>query len=406
MNVTLEMQLEETTGGITAPLGFRAAGVACGLKTDGRDLMLLVADRVCSAAGVFTTNVVKAAPVIYSYRTVKTGRAQAVVINSGIANACTGDEGMQRCEQMAAEVSRATGLSEDLVLVCSTGVIGRQLPMEKINLGIEKAGRVLSPKGGHDAALAIMTTDTHPKEIAVIVETEQGQVRIGGMAKGSGMIAPNMATMLSVITTDAQIDPNLLQVALRNAVNRSFNRVTVDGDTSTNDTVLLLASGMTGIRLQQGTQDLARFEYALCKLTEMLAKTIARDGEGATKLVEIWVHGAANDADADAIAKTIANSPLVKTAIFGNDPNWGRILAAAGRAGVNFNPNAVDLDLANIPVVRNGQPVTFDKPTASAAMKTDEVVIALSLSEGEGEAVAWTCDFSYDYVRINADYTT
>jgi len=238
------------------------------------------------------------------------------------------------------------------------------------------------------------------------VETEQGQVRIGGMAKGSGMIAPNMATMLSVITTDAQIDPNLLQVALRNAANRSFNRVTVDGDTSTNDTVLLLASGMTGIRLQQGTQDLARFEYALCKLTEMLAKAIARDGEGATKLVEILVHGAANDADADAIAKTIANSPLVKTALFGNDPNMGRILAAAGRAGVQFNPNTVDLDLANIPVVRNGRLVEFDKPTASAAMKTDEVVIALTLSEGAGEAVAWTCDFSYDYVRINADYTT
>lgn len=404
--MTLAIDLIETTGGITAPQGFRAAGVACGLKPDGRDIMLLVADRVCSAAGVFTTNVVKAAPVTYCAKRIKAGRAQAVVINSGIANACTGEEGMRRCEQMVGAVAESTGLSDDLVLVCSTGVIGRQLPMDKITAGIERAARVLSPKGGHDAALAIMTTDTRPKEAAVVLETEQGQVRIGGIAKGSGMIAPNMATMLSIITTDAQIDPEPLGLALRSAVDCSFNRVTVDGDTSTNDTVLLLANGMTGIRLQQGTQDFACFERALCKLTEMLAKSVARDGEGATKLIEIWVHGAPDDAAANVMAKTIANSPLVKTAIFGNDPNWGRILAAAGRAGVAFNPNGIDLDLAGIPVVRAGQPVAFDKAAASNALKTDEVVITLSLSDGEGEAIAWTCDFSYDYVRINADYTT
>ncbi|HEX2952079.1 MAG TPA: bifunctional glutamate N-acetyltransferase/amino-acid acetyltransferase ArgJ [Armatimonadota bacterium] len=402
----LLVDIREILGGVTAPLGFRASGVACGLKPDGRDLMLLVADRVCSAAGVFTTSVVKAAPVIYSSKRVKAGRAQAVVINSGIANACTGDEGMVRCEQMAKEVAYATGLVDELVLVCSTGVIGRQLPMEKILAGIGKAARVLTPKGGHDAALAIMTTDTKPKEIAVVLETEQGEVRIAGMAKGSGMIAPNMATMLSVITTDAQIDPDLLQSALRSVVDRTFNRVTVDGDTSTNDTLLALASGMSGVRLQIGTQDFARFERALYTVAETLAKSIARDGEGATKLVEVWVHGAPDDAAATAIVKTIANSPLVKTAIFGNDPNWGRILAAAGRAGVNFDPTRVDLDLAGIPVVRSGQPVEFDKAAASDAMKTDAVIISLSLAEGEGEAVAWTCDFSYDYVRINADYTT
>jgi glutamate N-acetyltransferase/amino-acid N-acetyltransferase len=400
------MDTVETMGGITAPQGFRAAGVACGLKPDGRDIMLLVADRVCSVAGVFTTNVVKAAPVLYCSKRVKAGRAQAVVINSGVANACTGDEGMRRCEQMAWQVAQSTGLAEELTLVCSTGVIGRQLPMEKIVAGIEKAARVLSPKGGHDAALAIMTTDTRPKEFAVTLETEQGTVRMGGMAKGSGMIAPNMATMLSVITTDAQIDPEPLRVALQNAVNRSFNRVTVDGDTSTNDTVLLLANGMTGIRLQQGTQDFARFERALCQVTEVLAKMVASDGEGATKLVEVWVHGAADDAAATTIAKTIANSPLVKTALFGNDPNWGRILAAAGRAGVPFDPNRVDLDLAGIPVVRAGQPVAFDKAEASAALKTDAVVIALTLDGGTGESLVWTCDFSYDYVKINADYTT
>jgi glutamate N-acetyltransferase/amino-acid N-acetyltransferase len=404
MHVTLE--IEETAGGVTAPAGFRAAGIACGIKAAGRDLMLLVADRPCSAAGVFTTNVVKAAPVVFSARRVKTGRAQAVVINSGVANACTGDEGMRRCEAMALAVSEATGISDDVVLVCSTGVIGRQLPIEKITAGIAQATAALTADGGHDAALAIMTTDTKPKEVAVILHTDDGPIRIGGMAKGSGMIAPNMATMLSVITTDAQIAPDLLQGALANVVNRTFNRVTVDGDTSTNDTLLLLASGASGVRLQQGTQNLVRFEKALQTVAETLAKAIARDGEGATKLVEIWVHGAADNAAASRIAQTIANSPLVKTALFGNDPNWGRILAAAGRAGVCFNPNGVDLDLAGIPVVRAGQPVPFDAAAASHAMKTPEVVIALSLSEGDGEAVVWTCDFSYEYVRINADYTT
>jgi len=402
----LSVETVATTGGITAPQGFRAAGVACGLKKEGRDLMLLVADRVCAVAGVFTTSVVKAAPVIFSCKRAKAGRAQAVVINSGVANACTGDEGMRLCEQMASDVAEATGLADDLVLVCSTGVIGRQLPMEKISTGITMAAGALSSRGGHDAALAIMTTDTRPKEIALELETEGGIVRIGGMAKGSGMIAPNMATMLGVLTTDAQVDPNTLHVALSNAVDCTFNRITVDGDTSTNDTVLMLASGMSGIRLEQGTQDLALFERGLYQVAEALSKAIVRDGEGATKLVEIRVQGAPDDAAAAAIARTIANSPLVKTMLFGNDPNPGRILAAAGRAGVAFNPNTVDLDLAGIPVARNGQFLPFDKPAASAAMKTDEVLIELTLADGKGEATVWTCDFSYDYVRINADYTT
>ena len=397
----------EIIGGITAAQGFRAAGVACGLKKNGqRDLMLLVADRVCAVAGVFTRNVVKAAPVIYSQKLVKTGRAQAVVINSGVANACTGEEGMLACERMAADTARAAGLPDGLVLVCSTGVIGRPLPLELIAAGVGDAARALSPDGGHDAALAIMTTDTRPKEAALILETESGPVRIGGMAKGSGMIAPNMATMLSVITTDAQVDPDLLQSALTAAVNGSFNCVTVDGDTSTNDTVLLLASGTTGVRLQRGTLDFARFEQALTRVTMELARAIARDGEGATKLVEVRVHGAPDDAAAARIAQTIANSPLVKTALFGNDPNWGRVLAAAGRAGVSFDPNRVALQFAGIPVVENGQPLPFDRQVASAAIKTPEVLIELTLAEGDGHAVVWTCDFSYDYVRINADYTT
>jgi len=403
----MDIDLTEIVGGVTAPQGFRAAGVACGLKKSGdRDLMLLAADRACAVAGVFTRNVVKAAPVQYCRKIVKAGRAQAVVINAGIANAVTGEEGMRRCEQMAAEVAAATGLEKELVLVGSTGVIGWQLPMEKISAGITDAARVLSSDGGHDAALAIMTTDTRPKEIAVQFETSAGPVRIGGMAKGSGMIAPNMATLLSVITTDARVDPDTLQAALADAANRSFNRVTVDGDTSTNDTLLLLASGATGVRLDQGTQDFALFAQALTRVATLLAKSIARDGEGATKLVEIRVEGAADDAAAARIAMTIANSPLVKTALFGNDPNMGRILAAAGRAGVNFNPRGASLDLAGIPVVREGEMLEFDKAAASAAMKTDEVLIDLTLSEGDGRTVAWTCDLSYDYVRINADYTT
>ncbi len=404
--MTIDAHLIPVEGGVTAPRGFRAAAAACGLKKTGLDLMLLTADRVASAAGVFTTNVVKAAPVVFTAKQVRAGRAQAVVINSGVANACTGDEGMQRCEQMADDVARATGLPRELVLVCSTGVIGRQLPMEKISSGIADAARGLSPSNGHQAALAIMTTDTRPKEIAVIVETEAGAITIGGMAKGSGMIAPNMATMLSVLTTDAQVQPDLLSLALRNAVQGSFNCVTVDGDTSTNDIVLLLASGVTGIRLEQGTVDFARFEQGLCRVATELAKAIARDGEGATKLVEIRVTGAADQTGAAVIAKTVANSPLVKTALFGNDPNWGRVLAAAGRAGVAFDPNRASLNLAGIPVVRNGQPVPFDVVAASAALKTDEVCIELMLADGDGKAAVWTCDFSYDYVRINADYTT
>ncbi len=319
----LQIEVAELSGGVTAAEGFRAGAAACGLKKAGLDLMLLVGEHVCSVAGVFTTNVVKAAPVLLSQRRVKTGRAQAVVINSGCANACTGEEGMQRCAQMAADAAQALDVPEELVLVCSTGVIGRQLPIELITPGIALAAQALSPQGGHDAALAIMTTDTHAKEAALALETDSGTIILGGMVKGSGMIAPNMATMLSVLTTDAQIDPDLLQTALSNAVDRTFNCVTIDGDTSTNDTVLLLASGKSGVRLQEGTADFARFERALYRVTETLAKQLARDGEGATKLVEIWVHGAADDEAAMAIAKTIGASPLVKTAMFGNDPNWG-----------------------------------------------------------------------------------
>jgi glutamate N-acetyltransferase/amino-acid N-acetyltransferase len=368
--------------------------------------MLLAADRPCAVAGVFTTNQVKAAPVIFDQRIVRAGEAQAVVINSGVANACTGEEGMARCVAMATEVAVALGLADHHVLVCSTGVIGRQLPGDKIAAGIAMAAGVLAPDGGHDAALAIMTTDTHPKEAAVRVETPHGVFTVGGMAKGSGMIAPNMATMLSVITTDAQVDAATLQTALAYVADRSFNCVTVDGDTSTNDTLLLLANGASGVHVQPATETHAAFIAALSEVATRLARMIARDGEGATKLVTVHVRGAADHASAAKIAHTIADSPLVKTALFGNDPNWGRVLAAAGRAGVPFDAARISLDFVGVPVVRQGQPVPFDLAATVAAMKADEVAIDLTLAEGDAEATVWTCDFSYDYVKINAEYTT
>jgi glutamate N-acetyltransferase / amino-acid N-acetyltransferase len=394
-------------GGITTPAGFSATGVACGLKKDGnRDLMLLVADRECTAAGVFTRNVIQAAPVQYSRRLVRTGRARVVVINAGIANACTGEEGMTRCEMMAAETARAVDTFPEMVLVCSTGVIGRQLPMDRICEGIRTAAFCLSADGGALAAQAIMTTDTRPKEAAVVIETEAGAIRVGGMAKGSGMIAPNMATMLAVLTSDAQVEPTTLQGVLTDAVNDTFNRVIVDGDTSTNDTVLLLAGGASGVRIERGTAAFAAFEQGVHTVCRQLAMMIACDGEGATKLVTVRVTGAADEAGAEAIARTIATSPLVKTALFGNDPNWGRVLAAAGRAGVPFNPAGVSLEFAGIPVVFAGEPVPFNAEEASAALKAQEVTLCLTLQEGDASADVWTCDFSYDYVRINADYTT
>jgi glutamate N-acetyltransferase / amino-acid N-acetyltransferase len=407
--------IDTSSGAITRVVGFRAAGVACGLKQSGQpDLALVVCDRPASAAGVFTTNSFRAAPV--SYDAALLARTppppvRAVVVNAGNANACTGEQGLRDAERMARLTESALDLPTDSVLVMSTGVIGHVMPMDKVARGIQAAAQSLSPTGGADAARAIMTTDLVPKEAFTYVQTSGGMIAIGGMVKGSGMIHPALAglhaTMLSVIVTDARVGAGALQAALEAAVNTSFNRITVDGDTSTNDTVLLLASGEAGaVEIQAGSEDCRSLQAALTRVCVSLAKQIARDGEGATRLVEITVRGAADDADAERAAKTVATSPLVKTAIFGGDPNWGRILAAVGRSGARVDPECADLWLGGIQLVAHGMPLAFDAGAARAVLKAPDVPITVDLGLGAGQATVWTCDFSYKYVEINAEYHT
>jgi glutamate N-acetyltransferase/amino-acid N-acetyltransferase len=404
------------------PAGFDAVGVACGLKASGRaDVALLLADRACTAAGVFTTNRVVAAPVRWDRR-ILDGRAddlRAVIANSGCANACTGERGELDTRATAEAVAKRAGCRPDQVLVLSTGVIGVPLDMAKLGRGIgdafERLGRRESgamnapAESRHSGAVrAIMTTDTRPKTAAAEVQLGGRTVTLRGFAKGAGMIHPNMATMLAVLTTDAAVEPIRLRRLLRSACDRSFNRVSVDGDMSTNDTVLLLASGASGVTV--GAAEENAFAAALTALCVSLAKQIAADGEGATRLVEVRVRGAATEQDAHAIADAIARSPLVKTAIHGGDPNWGRVLAAAGACGVDFDAARAALRFGEgasaVTVVEGGVRARFDDSEASARLRSDEVVIDLEIGEGKGEAVVWTCDLSAAYVSINADYTT
>ncbi|MDO8588034.1 MAG: bifunctional glutamate N-acetyltransferase/amino-acid acetyltransferase ArgJ [Armatimonadota bacterium] len=399
--------MQRVDGGVTAPKGFRAAGVRCGIKQAGPDLMLLASDVPATAAGVFTTNAVKAAPVLLSRERIDGGTAQVVIANSGNANACTGAQGMADADRMTELVASALRLNKDEVLVASTGIIGQHLPMEKIETGIAVAVAALSFDGGDAAARAIMTTDTRPKSIAVEFETGGKSVRIGGMCKGVGMLAPNMATMLAFITTDAKITPRALRKCLARSAEISFNCVTVDGDMSTNDSAFILANGMAENPVIDGEgPDTDEFQAALDTVTVHLAREIARDGEGATKLVEICVNGAATADDARSVAITIANSPLVKTAIFGRDPNWGRVLAAAGRAGAQMDPDKTDLYFGDVRVFEQGEPTRVDAEEARRPMLADELVITVELNIGEASAKVWTCDFSYDYVKINAEYHT
>jgi glutamate N-acetyltransferase / amino-acid N-acetyltransferase len=400
-------------GSVTSPIGFRAAAVTCGLKASGRpDLALVVSDKACPAAGVFTTNQVAAAPVLLDKATLAANpeRIKGVVINAGNANACTGGEGLAAAQAMQAATAAVLGGMEYHYLVMSTGIIGVPLPVDLVRAGIAAAGRQLGRDNGPAAAAAIMTTDTRPKQLAVQVSLSGGTVTIGGMAKGSGMIHPNMATMLAVLTTDAQIAPELLWTLLRRSVNHSFNRITVDGDTSTNDAVLLLANGQSGISLN-GHDDGVAFAAGLDYVCRALAQMIVRDGEGATKFVEIEVAGAAKETDAHAVASTIATSPLVKTALAGHDPNWGRILAAAGRAGVPFDQEQVALwvegiDGERLQLVANGRPTAFAESQAAAIFAGAEIGIRLELGQGAASAVVWTCDLTHDYVSINTDYRT
>jgi glutamate N-acetyltransferase/amino-acid N-acetyltransferase len=407
---------DPSPGALTRVPGFRAAGVACGLKESGQsDLAVVACERPATAAGMFTTNAFKAAPVLYDQALLSRSHSaiQSVVINAGNANACTGEQGLRDAEEMARLAEAALGLPAGSVLVMSTGVIGHPMPMEKVAAGIRAAAGALSPAGGADAARAIMTTDLVPKEAFAQVEIGGRLISMGGMAKGSGMIHPSLAlpgphaTMLSLIVTDAAVSPKALNAALERAVSASFHRITIDGDTSTNDTLLLLASGGAGNPpLELASDGYAAFERALTGVCVSLAKQIARDGEGATRLVEIVVQGAASEAEAEQAAKTVATSSLVKTAVFGADPNWGRVLAAIGRSGIQVDPARVGLWLGQVQLVAGGEPIPFDAAAAQAALQAPEVCFTADLGLGPGQATVWTCDLSYRYVEINAEYHT
>ena len=401
---------EHKYAGVTFPEGFVAAGVRCGLKSSGNDLALIVSDSAASVAGVFTTNRVQAACVTYSRRVARGGTARAILINAGNANACNGEQGDSDNRTLAEWVSRHLNIAPDFVLTASTGIIGHTLPMDRLQAGIEEVVSTLDrdPQTDLEVAKAIMTTDTRPKHFAVEVDSDNwvAPIRFGGMCKGAGMIAPNMATMLAFLTTDARLPAPLLQEALNRAIAVSFNSVTIDGDMSTNDMCLLMASGLGEGEISRQSQSFEDFVEALTKVCITLAKEIARDGEGATKLVEVIVRGANTREGALKIARTIAESPLVKTAIFGNDPNWGRLLMAAGRAGVPFDPNATDVRIGEHDVFLQGRGVEFDRDAAHAYMKLPEIQIVFTLNMGEQSATVWTCDYSYDYIKINAEYHT
>ena len=397
------------SGGITAVPGIRASGVHGGLKPDDqKDVALIVADSPAVAAGVFTRNRVCAATVLLSREHLNDRAAQAIVVNSGNANACTGEQGLNNARRMANLVGEKLEIDPRLVLVSSTGVIGVQLPMDAITQGIQRAADALREDGGHDAAEAIMTTDTVPKEAAVEMEVGGEKIRIGGMTKGAGMIAPNMATMLAFLATDASIAGEPLQAALRKSVNMSFNRVTVDTDSSTNDTVQILATGASGNpKITEASGD----SYdAFCRGLEYvciaLAKKIAQDGEGATKLVEVVVKNAVNETEAELAARAIAESPLVKTAVFGKDANWGRIMMAVGKSEAHFDPYQVNVWLEDYQLVKAGMDSGFDEERATQLFSKDNVGITVDLNAGNAEATMWTCDYSYDYIKINADYRT
>jgi len=406
------MDLRKKAGGVVAAKGFLAAGVACGLKPSGApDLALIVSQRPATAAGVFTTNRVCAAPVKVSRDHVKRGALRAIVANSGNANACTGDQGLADARAMAAAVSQRLDVPAEQVGVASTGVIGHPLDMDKVTAGIEAAARRLarSRAAAADVVRAIMTTDTVPKAAAVTARIGRREVTIGGIAKGAGMIAPRMAhaTMLCFLSTDAAVETRCLQSSLDDAVERTFNCITVDGDMSTNDTVLLLANGAAGGRpIRLGSPAAARFRQALTSVCDDLARRMVADAEGATKFIEVRVAGAASDADAARVARAIAESPLFKTAMYGEDPNWGRIAAASGYSGARVDERKLRIVLCGTPVVRNGTPLHAPPRQLRAAVKRKNILVEVHLGLGGGRARIYACDLSHKYVDINAHYTT
>ncbi len=396
------------SGTITSPEGFYAGAVSAGIKAGSKgklDLGVLFSEASCTAAGLFTSNRIKAAPVILCQERLRSAKPCAIVVNSGCANACTGKRGLRDAEEMAVLVAEGINIAAEEVLVASTGVIGKPLPMKRIRENIELV--ILSTEGGHELAQAMMTTDTVPKEIAVKVKVGDSEFTIAGVAKGSGMIHPNLATMLCFLTTDAMVEPAFLKRALKEAVDGSLNMVSVDGDTSTNDTVLILANGMAESRpIRAGSENAGAFQEGLNQVCTRLAKKIARDGEGATKLIEVTVSGAPTVADARLAARTVVNSPLVKTAVYGNDLNWGRIMAALGRSGVEVTESEIDLYIGDVCLLKGGKQPRFDKKKALALLRAEEVPFGIDLNQGTAKATAWGCDLTEKYVFINGHYTT
>jgi glutamate N-acetyltransferase/amino-acid N-acetyltransferase len=394
-------------GDVTSPRGFQAAGVHAGVYSDPerKDLALVYSDCPASAAAVYTSNRVQAAPIAVDRQHLGDGSARAVILNSGNANACTGERGLADAGRMCELAGAPLGIEPEDVLVCSTGLIGANLPMAAIEAAVPALVQALSPEGGGDAAEAIMTTDTFAKSCAVELEADGVTFRVGAMAKGAAMIAPNMATMLSVVTTDAAMAPAPLKEILVDAVDRTFNCITVDGDMSTNDTVILLANGLAGTRADSDKLR-ERLYTGVERVCRDLAQAIARDGEGATKLIAIRVDGARTEKEARRVGLAVANSNLVKTAVFGRDPNWGRILCATGYSGVDLDPDRVEVKLCGIAIYGGGAGLDIDVKELAKAMEADEIPIEIDLSMGSSTAEIFTCDLTYDYVRLNAEYTT
>jgi len=395
-------------GNVTSPQGFLAGATCTGIKKKTRDVLdlgILLSKAPCVATALFTTNQIKAAPIVLCQERLEPGRARAVIVNSGCANAFTAEQGLADATEMASLAAKKTGLLPEDVLVASTGVIGSPLPMEVIRASIARI--TLSSDGGHKLARAMMTTDTISKEIAVAVKVDDSEFTIGGVAKGSGMIHPNLATLLCFLTTDAAVDIDFLRLALRKAVDSSFNMVSIDGDTSPNDMVLIMANGLAGKTVIKQDSEQARvFQQALDQVCIYLAKRIAGDGEGASKLIEVTVSGAPSIAHARLVARTVISSPLVKTAVHGGDPNWGRIIAAAGRSGAEVVESRIDLYIGSICLVKAGHRVLFDREEIVKALRRNEVVINLNLNLGTATATAWGCDLSEKYVTINSQYMT
>jgi glutamate N-acetyltransferase/amino-acid N-acetyltransferase len=400
--------MEKQSSYITMPKGFLAAGVHCGMKKDGKpDLAFIVSERLASAAGVYTRNIVQGHSLRRTRRIISTfGHCRGVLINSVSANACIGPQGDTDADTIAAEAARVIDARPEEVLTCSTGVIGKRLQVDRITRGIPEFNHLLSSseEAAHSAMRAIMTTDLVPKEASAVLEINGCTVTISGMAKGSGMIHPDLATLIGVITTDAEIDPAILDTLLRDAVKHTFNRVSVDGDTSVCDTIIMMANGVSGQKIGTGTEAYTLFASALQKVAEDLSQMIAADGEGATKLIEVKVEGAATEEDALLIVRSICRSPLCKTAIFGEDANWGRIINAAGYSGARFDPNRTDIFFGSLQVCKDGCAVDFDEDEAKKILAQDRVLIELALHSGSCSDRMWTCDFSYDYVKINGSY--